>query len=124
MSGSNPTRAEPQPLLERAIDAIRQSVHPGATSRKVEINWDAKSERYEVEVFGSDRCCYAAAPTLELALLAAGKLGDLDSVAVDDTGNAVCLECGGKTPNACAHCSGTGRDPEPPCNWPTGGVLS
>ena len=108
----------------RALEALRAAIQPGASSRKVEINWDPESERYEVEAFSDELCCYAAGPTLELTLLAAGKLEDLDSVAVDDAGRAVCLECGGKTPNACSHCSGTGFDPEPPRNWPAGGVLA
>ena len=115
------------PAQVRAFWAMRRAVCNNALDPSepvggvsVDIKWCPESCRFEVEVSDGESIAYSAAPTLEQALLAFEYLDEGESVLIDNSGRALCFECGG---SGCEECNGTGAAPSPPHAWPPEGVV-
>lgn len=114
------------PVQIQAFWALRKAVANSpdpsepAGGTAVVIRWDDSLRMFEVESESESSRIYAAAPTLEQALLALDYLDAGDSVVVSHTGRALCVECGGAGCETCRH---SGESASPPRRWPVEGTV-
>jgi len=126
-----PGKPEPFKLpADQVLAALSKSVRNNALGEdvpvgiSVQLNYLSVDGQYWAWTSGA-RDAHAYAPTLELAIVALGYLGDGENITVDAYGQLVCGECRGDGKvTGCDECGNTGHADETPDGWPTNGILA